>query len=194
MHSRFSYDELQIVPYTKRREVSGFKSTSPELNEFLIEDALKNQEELISKTYLCYYFNSLVGYATFTTDIIRKKDVREGEQIEVPYKEYPAIKIARLAVDRGYERKGVGLFLLLAAVGKAFTISNEVGCRFITVDSKQESVEFYRKYNFKFIKKHERRDYPTMYLDILPIIEETEAVNTKLEDFPVADETSITKS
>jgi len=38
---RFSYDELQIVPYTKRHDVSGFESTSSELDGFLKEDALK---------------------------------------------------------------------------------------------------------------------------------------------------------
>ncbi|RZN16036.1 MAG: hypothetical protein EF812_00730 [Methanosarcinales archaeon] len=77
MYPRFSYDELQIASYTKRHDISGFESTSPELNEFLKEDALKNQEELISKTYLCCHFNQLVGYVAFTTDIIRQKDVRE---------------------------------------------------------------------------------------------------------------------
>ncbi len=184
MCPRFSYDELQIVPYTKRHDVSGFESTSPELDEFLKEDALKNQEELISKTYLCCHFNQLVGYVAFTTDIIRKKDVREEEQIEVPYKEYPAIKIARLAVDKKYERRGVGRFLLLAAVGKALKISDEVGCRFITVDSKQDSIEFYEKSGgFKLIKGYEKRNYPTMYFDVLPTIKEMEAINTKLGDF-----------
>ena len=184
MYPRFSYDELQIVPYTKRHDVSGFESTSPELDEFLKEDALKNQEELISKTYLCCHFNQLVGYVAFTTDIIRKKDVREEEQIEAPYKEYPAIKIARLAVDKKYERRGVGRFLLLAAVGKALKISDEVGCRFITVDSKQDSIEFYEKRGgFELAKKRKNKTYPTMYLDILPINEELKAVNTKLGDF-----------
>ena len=184
MCPHFSYDELQIVPYTKRRNVSDFESTSPELNEFLKEDALKNQEELISKTYLCCHSNQLVGYVTFTTDIVRKKDVREEEQIEIPYKEYPAIKIARLAVDKRYERKGVGRFLLLAAVGKALKISNEVGCRFITVDSKQDSIEFYKKSgSFKLIKGYEKKKYPTMYFDVLPTIKEMNAINTKLGDF-----------
>jgi hypothetical protein len=79
MCPRFSYDELQIVPYLKRCKVSGFESTSPELNEFLKEDALKNQEELISKTYLCCYSNHLVGYVTFTTDIIKKVHAESGE-------------------------------------------------------------------------------------------------------------------
>jgi len=103
---------------------------------------------------------------------------------DVPYKEYPAIKIARLAVDKKYERRGVGRFLLLVAVGKALKISDEVGCRFITVDSKQGSIGFYEKRGgFELVKKHKNRTYPTIYLDILPINEEMKAVNTELGDF-----------
>ena len=196
MCPRFSYDELQIVPYLKRCKVSGFESTSPELDEFLKEDALKNQEELLSKTYLCYYSSRLVGYVTFTTDIIKKKEVQEEENIEIPYKEYPAIKIARLAVDTRYERRGVGRFLLLAAVGKALKISEEVGCRFITVDSKQESIGFYKKSGgFKLVRGYEKKKYPTMYFDVLPTIKEMKAINTELEDFSVTESTpSVTKN
>ncbi len=74
--------------------------------------------------------------------------------------------------------------MLLVAVGKALKISNEVGCRFITVDSKQDSIGFYEKRGgFELVQKHKNMTYPTMYLDILPINEEMKAVNTKLADF-----------
>jgi hypothetical protein len=162
MCNNFSYDELKIVPYRKRHNVSRFESRTADLNAFLKEDASKNQEELISKTYLCCHSNQLVGYITLTTDIIRKEKVREEGRISVPYKEYPAIKIARLAVDKKYE----------------------VGCRFITVDSKQDSIGFYKKGGgFELAKRYQDKTYPTMYLDILPIHEKMKAVNTELGDF-----------
>ncbi|MCD4799339.1 MAG: GNAT family N-acetyltransferase [Methanosarcinales archaeon] len=184
MLTRLSYNELKIVSYTERHDVSHFESKTTDLNSFLKDDAFENQEELISKTYLCCHSNQLVGYITLTTDIIKKEEIQEEERIDVPYKEYPAIKIARLAVDKKYERRGVGRFLLLVAVGKALKISNEVGCRFITVDSKQDSIGFYEKRGgFELVQKHKNRTYPTMYLDILPINEEMKAVNTELADF-----------
>ncbi len=184
MHTRFSYDELEIVSYTECHDVSRFESRTSDLNAFLKEDAFKNQEALISKTYLCYHFDQLVGYITLTTDIIKKEEVQGEERIDVPYKEYPAIKIARLAVDNKYERKGVGRFLLLVAAGKALKISDEVGCRFITVDSKKDSIGFYEKRGgFELVKKRKNSMYPTMYLDILPIKGEMRAVNTNLGDF-----------
>ncbi len=184
MHTLFSYAELKIVPYTERCDVSRFESRTEDLNAFLKEDALENQKERLNKTFLCYYSNQLVGYITFTTDIIEKEEVQKEGRIRVKYGEYPAIKIARLAVDKEYERKGGGGFLLLAAVGKALKISNEVGCRFITVDSKQDSIGFYEKRGgFELAKKRKNKPYPTMYLDILPAIKKMTPITTELGDF-----------
>ncbi|RZN16037.1 MAG: GNAT family N-acetyltransferase [Methanosarcinales archaeon] len=99
------------------------------------------------------------------------------------------MKIARLAVDKKYERRGVGRFLLLASVGKALKISDEVGCRFITVDSKQNSIKFYEKSgDFKLIKGYEKRNYPTMYFDVLPTIKEMKVINMKPGDFQLQKE------
>ena len=168
----------------EHNDASHFECASPELNDFLKEDALENQKELISKTYLCYHPHRLVGYITFATDVLKAKEMRVKEHLEgILYAEYPAIKIGRLAVDKKYERKGVGRFLLLIAVGKALKISGEVGCRFITVDSKRESIEFYQKHGFELVKKHEKQNFPTLYLDIMPIIKEMQPMDTKLDDF-----------
>ena len=183
MHPQFSDNELLVVLYTERHDVSRFDSAAKELNDFLKEDALKNQKDSISVTYLCYHSNQLVGYVTLITDIIRKRDVQRDERIEVPYDEYPAIKIARLATDKKYEEKGVGTFLLLAAIGMTADISKKVGCRFITVDSKRLSVGFYEKRGFKLVKKHEKKDNPTMYLDIMPAIKEMKPITAELCDF-----------
>ncbi|MDP3105447.1 MAG: GNAT family N-acetyltransferase [Candidatus Methanoperedens sp.] len=86
-----------------------------------------------------------------------------------PYHKFPCIRIARLAVDRRFERRGIGRFLLSVAIGKAISVSNEIGCRYITVDSKPESLGFYEKHNFKIVKKYRHSMYPKMYLDMNPI-------------------------
>jgi len=65
----------------------------------------------------------------------------------------------------------IGRFILLAAIGIAIDVSNKVGCRYITVDSKPESIGFYQKNNFKLIKQYMHNDFPKMYLNMYPIIE-----------------------
>src|SRR3546814_20053741 len=66
--------------------------------------------------------------------------------VEYPYHHYPAVKIARLAVDQRVQKMGLGEGLVNLAVGQAKNIiCPAVGCRFITVDSKKQSVDFYRR-------------------------------------------------
>ncbi len=78
----------------------------------------------------------------------------EDSAPDYEYRKYPALKLARMAVDVEFEKKGIGRFLLYAAIGKALLISEQIGCRYLTVDSKPESVGFYDKHGFKFIKKY----------------------------------------
>lgn len=89
---------------------------------------------------------------------------------DYPYPRYPSIKIARLAVEEKFEGCGIGRFLLFWATGKVYQLSNEVGCRYITLDSKQESLGFYEKFGFKVIERYAGRNFPPMYLNMYPIV------------------------
>ena len=78
-------------------------------------------------------------------DTIEVQAINENDSIDgYPYRKYPSIKIARLAVEETCERKGFGRFLVLAA-GLALTVSEIIGCRYLTVDSKPDSMNFYER-------------------------------------------------
>lgn len=125
---------------------------------------------MVSRTYVAYYNHNLIGFFTLITDIMRVKDLNDGDEWEdYPYKIYPAIKLARLAVDCKYEKNGVGTSLLYAALGIALNVSEKVGCRYMTVDSKKEAIGFYKKKGFTMVEKTKNKDYPKFYLN-LPVI------------------------
>lgn len=167
--------ELRIIPLEKGHNLSSFSSSNEDLNDFLHNDACKSQEDLISRTYLCIWQSRIAGFFTLVTDTIEVKLVEQEDGIDdYNYQKYPAIKIARMAVDEKLSGAGVGRYLLLAAVGKVHHLSQEVGCRYITVDSKREAVGFYEKNGFKIIKKYENRNFPSMYLNMYPIIQRIE--------------------
>jgi len=164
------FGEFRILPLTIRHKLNSFDSSNIDLNDFLKNDALKYQEEMAGRTYLCCGKKDIIGYVTLVTDTLEVHAVDEKDRINgYPYQKFPCIRIARLAVDKRFERKGVGRFLLSVAIGKAISISNEIGCRYITVDSKPESLGFYEKHNFKTVKKYMHSKYPKMYLDMYPI-------------------------
>jgi len=164
---------LRVVPLTRIDTLATFCSANDDLNDFLKNEAIESQENLLSKTFLCLFRDHIAGFLTLVTDTIEVKLVDAGDGVsDYPHQKYPAIKIARLAVDKKFERKGVGRFLILAAVGKVHQISKDVGCRYITLDSKRESVGFYEKFGFKIIKRYANRNFPPMYLNMYPIVQQ----------------------
>jgi hypothetical protein len=73
---------------------------------------------------------------------------------------------------------------LLTSIGKAVKISDEIGCRYITVDSKPESIGFYEKHGFKVVKKYRNSNFPKIYLNIYPVIEMMQPKES-LEEFEI---------
>lgn len=163
--------ELKIMPLTERRDCSSFSCKSAELNDFLKNDSLKDQECMVSRTYLCCWNKNIVGYLALVADTLEVEAIDECDKIAgYLYHRYPAVKIARLAVHQDYGRIGIGKFMLLTTIGKAIAISNEIGCRYITVDSKPESIGFYKKHGFRIVGKYQHSDTPKMYLNMYPIL------------------------
>ncbi len=78
-------ENLRVIPLTEESSLFAFHSNNIELNDVLINDALNSQNILISRTYLCYYGEALVGFLTLVTDTIEVKlvealDVVDGYQ------------------------------------------------------------------------------------------------------------------
>ncbi len=161
--------ELVIVPLNEHHSLLSFNCLNSELNDFLKNDALDDQNNLITRTSLCFWNDELAGFVALVADTIEAKAVIDGIE-RYKYSKYPAIKIARLAVDSRFERKGIGTYLVKIVMGQALSICNNIGCRYILVDSKEESTGFYGKYGFKIAEKNKKKDFTPMYLNMKPII------------------------
>src|SRR3989338_9218134 len=62
--------EIFIEKINDKHDLSNFKSYEKELVNFLIEDALNNQMQKLSITFLWFYEKNLVGYETLLNDKI----------------------------------------------------------------------------------------------------------------------------
>lgn len=127
---------------------------------------------MVSKTYVAYVEEQLVGFFSMATDILEIEMVEDEDQYnEYTYGAYPALKIARLAVDQSMERKGIGHALLEAAVTVFNRTYKLVGCRYLTVDAKRDALDFYTKWGFIVIKKYRKRNHPKIYINMKPVID-----------------------
>ena len=172
---KFSAEDVKIERMTKNHQVSGFQSYEKELVEFLIEDALENQNNKISVTYLLFMKenNHLVGYISVLNDRINlESDLKENFRNKgINYHSLPALKIGRLCVDDHFLRRGLGTIMLAFAVNIANNIFNGyAGCRFIVLDAKRNNqndpIHFYKKIGFLLLKERKKGTTP-MYLDLI---------------------------
>jgi predicted N-acetyltransferase YhbS len=147
----------------------GDPSLTP-LKTFLRKCARRYHNECLAKTYVVLVGapEKIIAYISLNCSVIAV----EGGQPEVQdydYQDLPAVKIARLAVDQRHQRKKLGFDLVAMAI--ALTrgeIMPKVGCRFIVVDSKKGSVDFYKKCGFTLLdtENNKKRSSPVMFLDL----------------------------
>lgn len=163
--------ELIFSILNKQNNLSSFRCTIADLNEFLFANALNDQEIRLSVTRLVYSHEELVGFFSLANGAIKSNliDPDDGEE-EYDYSYYPALKIVRLATHKDFERLGIGKAMLQRTIAIALNLSKYSGCRFITVDAKRESIGFYLKYGFKMplsiVKSGRDRDVFPMYKDM----------------------------
>ncbi|HJJ45836.1 MAG TPA: GNAT family N-acetyltransferase [Methanocorpusculum sp.] len=162
MDTRYSITRLSA-----ETNLTGFDCGDEDLNNFLFEDALKNQRDLISVTKIMQQNASIIGYYTLVPDTLERGRISLSDKIEgYPYRKYPTHKLARLAVDKNYQKMGYGGKLLGEFFKDVWLLIAEEGGRFITVDARSEAVEFYKHYGFCVVKSAKDNETVPMYLDV----------------------------
>lgn len=165
----------QIEPGDRLTGLSlGDEAFTP-LKTFLAKNALKYETQSLARTYAAFRQDNqrVVGYITLVCGQIEAGDGDE-QLVQEPglqyhYNHYPAVKIARLAVDRRLRGRELGRSFVNLALGQAKSvICPAVGCRFVVVDSKKESVTFYERCGFTMLDTQANRERasPVMWIDL----------------------------
>jgi len=145
------------------------------LKTFLQRHALKYQAQSLARTYAAFQEDSrkVLGYITLVCGevVIGDDDPRliENDNVNFQFNQYPAVKIARLAVDKRISGAGLGRDLVSLALGQAKNVvCPAVGCRFVMVDAKRDSVKFYEKCGFTMLDtvENKSRSEPVMFVDL----------------------------
>ena len=119
------------------------------LNEFLSRYVLKNDELGIGKTFVALNENNqIAGYFTLATAQVAYQEIPDDFKEKLPKYPIPALRIARLAVNKDLKGKGIGKWLLAQAFIKAMHVADVTGLYFIIVDAKETSKSFYEHYGF----------------------------------------------
>jgi len=132
-------------------DLANFNCGDDEMNCFLKDESLIEQEYGMNTTMLLYYTGKLACFYSICTDSLKLTD-EELEQIEdeISYSTVPAIKIARLGRDISFNGLGLGKCMIKHVIHQALEIDeNLCGVRMITLDAYPHRVDYYKSLGFK---------------------------------------------
>ncbi len=136
---------------TAEHQVEGFDCGRESLNQYLRRFALTNTAAGTARTYVTTSSEGavVVGYYSLAAGSVEKAAVPDRIAKGVPNHPIPVILLARLAVDRRFQGKGIGKGLLRDALVRALAAAEVVGVRAILVHAKDEqAARFYAQFGF----------------------------------------------
>lgn len=134
-----------------RREhaVDAFDCGREELNRFLLRYALQNQQAGASQTYVGYADGEIVGFYTLAVGQVSHAEAPERVTRGLARHAVPIMLLARLAVDRRWQGKGIGEALLKDAMQRTLQAADIAGIRAFAVHAKDENARrFYEHFDF----------------------------------------------
>ena len=163
---------------------ASFDCGDADLNEFLLDDALPHQNELLAVTYLIRYGRDVIAYFSVLNDRIASEEFPTKSRLRVlpfpkrRYKSYPAVKLGRLAVTTNFQNQDLGT-QMLDYIKMWFIDRNKTGCRFITVDAYERAVSFYARNGFiPLSEQSEDSHTKLMYFDLKPYAEQLAQISS----------------
>lgn len=128
------------------------------LNEYLAKIAQQHNQKGLSRTFVMVdeaMPKSIIGFFTLALCEINRNLLPDEIAKKMPNHGLPAVKLARLAVAKFHQNKGVGKVLLIEAFTRAHLIHDTVGSVALFGDAKDDNAAlFYQKHGFIPLLSH----------------------------------------
>lgn len=140
-----------IEQLTRQHDRKSFDCDIPELNDYLQKQAMQHTKSGVSRTFiLTNDKNNIQGYYSLSMGSIDKSLLPKNLQKKFPHHPLPIVRLGRLAVDKNYQRQGLGKRLLVHALKKCNLLSKEIGMVAVVIDAKdQQAKDFYLQFEFE---------------------------------------------
>ena len=177
--------DFDFQPISNTTDLTNFDCEDADINAFLKEDAINYFKEKMASTYIFMDGVNVVAFFSISNNCL--KDLGEAnvftrwvwdklhKETKIPYhkrvKQYPAILIGRLGVDKKYHGTGIAYELMDFIKGWVL-VGHKPACRFLILDAynQERQIKYYVKNSFIFLLKedidHKTR---TMYFDMMAL-------------------------
>ncbi|MEY4533346.1 MAG: hypothetical protein RI926_1115 [Actinomycetota bacterium] len=157
--------KFSIEQFSRKLVRNRFDCGSDVLNNWLKTQAGQQEDRGNTRTFLAHTYqdDNVCGY--YSSVIAQVEPDAASQLWGVASRRYPipAVLIARLAVDKSVQGKGLGSLLLSHALLGAVAISDHAGVEIVVVDAlNTDAVAFYRRNGFMSFADSPLRLFVTM--------------------------------
>ena len=136
------------APITVRHIVSDFDCGQSSLNDWLKERAVKNESTGASRTFVVCDDNTAIGYYTLAVGAVTREEASGKVRRNMP-EPIPVMILGRLAVDRNWQGKKIGVGMLKDAILRTLIVAEQAGIRAMLVHALSEDAKrFYQQGGF----------------------------------------------
>lgn len=154
---------LRLERLAAHHDLSRFDSGNEELDGWLRRHGLAAQQMDSARTFVGARDEDVLGYFSLTMGSVLRQDALPKLVRGLPAYPIGMVLLARLAVERREQGKGLGAILLAEALRKAVVAGEAAAARLVVVDAVDEhAVSFYERYGFIRTPQHGLRLYRRM--------------------------------
>lgn len=138
-----------VEPLQKDHILDEFDCGNESLNRWLKKFAVTNQASESAKTYVITRGNSVIAYYALAAGSVRRSEAPRRIAKAQP-EPIPVSLLARLAIDKSCQGRGLGAALLKDALLRIEQAADIIGIRAVLVHAISEDARrFYKKYGFE---------------------------------------------
>ena len=138
-----------IEKLQRQHAIEPFDCGRDELNRFLTQYALQNQQSGGTQTYVGLVDHTVVGYYALAVGSVEHEQAPERVKKGLAKHSIPIMLLARLAVDRQWQNQRIGAALVKDAVLRTLHAADIAGIRALVVHAKDDTARsFYAHLDF----------------------------------------------
>lgn len=137
------------APLTAAHRLDGFDCGKPVLNDWLIRHARQAQASGSARTFIVADEDRVVGFFSLTVGQVDTLDAPERVRKGMGQYPIPVVILARLAVSKVDQGRGIGVGMLQDAILRTLLIAEEAGIRaMLTHPIDEDAARFYTRFGF----------------------------------------------
>ena len=149
------YSKLVIQPLDSEHDRPEFHCGVVSLDNYIQKQARQDVKRRVNRVFVATTVeqpNSIVGYYTLSTLSIELSQLPQALARKLPRHSVPVALPGRLAVNQVAQSHGVGKMMLIDAIKRTLTVSDEIAIYAMVVDAINEQAQhFYEQFGFSLL-------------------------------------------